>query len=59
MKRKRRKCRCFEITGKKFAGCKGYIDNGNYFFCSFCHREISRSVDYAEPQAGITQIRRK
>ena len=39
---KKRKCRCFELTGKKFQGCKGYIDNGNYYFCSVCHKELSR-----------------
>jgi len=40
--KKRRKCRCYELTGRKFSGCKKYIDNGNYYFCSACHRELSR-----------------
>ena len=58
MKRKKRKCRCFEITGKKFSGCKGYIDNGNYFFCSVCHRALTRLTE-CEPEVKLAELRRK
>ena len=39
---KLRKCRSYEIFGFKPSGCKGIIDNGNHFYCSFCHTYISR-----------------
>ena len=51
MRKKKRRCRSFELTGRRIRGCKKYIDNGNHLFCSVCHRELRESSP-PEP-AGI------
>lgn len=41
----KRRCRSREFRFH-FKNCKGWIDNRNYFFCSYCHKYITlRDVD--------------
>ena len=40
----RRKCRSREF-GFHFQRCKGYIDNDNRFFCSYCHTHLTKTSD--------------
>ena len=37
-----RKCRALEMYGWRSPFCKRRIDNGNWFFCSACHKAISK-----------------
>jgi len=41
MDKPKRRCMAWE-NGFRFKGCKGYIDNHNRFYCSYCHAYISR-----------------
>ena len=39
-----RRCRAKEF-GFHLEGCKGYIDNANYYFCSYCHKVLTKTSD--------------
>ena len=37
-----RRCQALKRLGWRSPFCKGRIDNGNWFFCSICHKLISK-----------------
>jgi transcriptional regulator with XRE-family HTH domain len=41
MERVKRQCKFKENFGTKLHGCLGEIDNGNYFYCSYCHTFVT------------------